>query len=97
MQEGRSLQFIFDEVHGPPNGAGNTQADIFSDIQDIVLGTVPWVTLEGVNGCVMAYGQTGCTPGLLLTNTCLGLGLLCMAIPCLLHSIEGVRDYQNYS
>ncbi len=58
LQEGDSLLFTFDKVHGPPSGAGNTQADIFRDIQDIVLGT-----LEGVNGWVMAHGQTGLIPG----------------------------------
>ena len=54
LQYGSSQKFTFDKVHGLPNGAGNTQADIFSDVQDIVLST-----LEGVNGCVMIYGQTG--------------------------------------
>ena len=63
LQDGSSLQFMFDKVHGLPKGACNTQADIFSDIQDIVLST-----LEGLNGCVMAYGQTGLTSGFLLAH-----------------------------
>jgi len=54
LQDGSSLQFSFDKVHGLPDGAGNTQADIFADIQDIVLSA-----LQGLNGCIMAYGQTG--------------------------------------
>ena len=58
MQDGSSLHFTFDKVHGLPNGAANTQADVFSDIQDIVLST-----LQGLNGCVMAYGQTGTESG----------------------------------
>ena len=54
MQDSSSLHFTFDKVHGPPDGAANTQGDIFSDIQDIVLST-----LGGLNGCIMAYGQAG--------------------------------------
>ncbi|CAL5220572.1 g2610 [Coccomyxa viridis] len=54
-QDGSSLHFNkFDKVHGFPDGASNTQADIFSDVQDIVLST-----LEGLSGCVMVFGQTG--------------------------------------
>lgn len=60
LQEGTSHQLIFDKVHGL-HGASNTQADIFSDIHDIVMGM-----LEGLNGCVVAYGQTGLSPGFLL-------------------------------
>ena len=59
LQDGSSLHFTFDKVHGLPTGAGNTQADIFGDVQDIVLST-----LECVNGCVMAYGQTGMSYGI---------------------------------
>jgi hypothetical protein len=54
LQDGSSLHFSFDKVHGLPDGAHNSQADIFSDVQDIVLSV-----LEGLNGCIMAYGQTG--------------------------------------
>ena len=59
MQDSSSLHFTFDKVHGLPDGAGNTQGDIFSDVQDLVLST-----LEGLNGCIMAYGQTGRSTGL---------------------------------
>lgn len=55
LQDGGSLYFVSDKVHGPPpDGLSNTQADIFSDVQDMVLDT-----LEGLSGCIMAYGQTG--------------------------------------
>lgn len=57
LQDGSSLQFSFDKVHGFPDGAHNSQADIFSDVQDIVLSV-----LQGLNGCIMAYGQTGLMP-----------------------------------
>ncbi|CAL5227934.1 g10981 [Coccomyxa viridis] len=54
-QDGSSLHFNkFDKLHGLPNGASNTQADIFSNVQDIVLST-----LEGLSRCVMVFGQTG--------------------------------------
>ncbi|CAL5227935.1 g10982 [Coccomyxa viridis] len=54
-QDGGTLYFLSDKVHGlPPDGLSNTQADIFSDVQDMMLDT-----LEGLNGCIMAYGQTG--------------------------------------
>ena len=49
-----SQDFTFDKVHGLPDGASNTQAAIFSEIQDIVLGT-----LEGLDGCIMACDQSG--------------------------------------
>ena len=77
MQNDSSPQFTFDKVHGLPYGASNTQTDIFSDVQDIVLGT-----LEGLNGCIMAYGQAGmqsdfswahlnnCNTAKHLVNTC---------------------------
>ena len=63
MQDGSSLHFTFDKVHGIPNGADNTQADVFGDIQDLVLST-----LEGLNGCVMASGQTGTNLAILLAH-----------------------------
>ena len=58
LQEGSSLQFPFDKVHVLPNGASNTQSDIFKDVQDIVLSP-----LEGRNGCVIAYGLEGTRSG----------------------------------
>ena len=82
MQDSSSLHFTFDKVHGLPDGAANTQGDIFSDIQDIVLST-----LDGLNGCVMAYGQTGKIrlPILNLASLCAGracyLGTLLPATP----------------
>ncbi len=58
LQEGSSLQSTFDKVHGLPNGASNTQADIFSDIQDVVLSP-----LEGLSAFVIAFGQAGRSSG----------------------------------
>ncbi len=72
MQDGGSLHFLFDKVHGLPNGASNTQANTFSDIQDIVQST-----LEGLNGSVLAYGQTGVSSRFSLIHTLPDMGVAC--------------------
>lgn len=54
VQDGSSLPFSYDKVHGQPKGTSNSQADIFSGVSDIVQSV-----LQGFNGCIMAYGQTG--------------------------------------
>ena len=57
VQDRTATHFSFDKVHGFPSGSSNTQAEVFSEIRDIVQSV-----LHGFNGCIMAYGQTGQLP-----------------------------------
>ncbi|CAL5227933.1 g10980 [Coccomyxa viridis] len=93
-QDGSSLQFILDKVHGLPNGDSNTQADVFSDIQDIVLRP-----LEGLNGCVMIYGQTGSGKAYTMAgdvSDSTEQGLISRSIKHLAQGITGTTDGSEF-
>ena len=48
--DGSTLSFSFDGVHGEDT----SQSEIFQEVKDVAQSV-----LQGYNGCIMAYGQTG--------------------------------------